>query len=304
MAEIDISSAIGSGFGLIRGRPMAVVAWGVLLVGFFALTLALILPAFFAFATMPARTGEGPSDTTAIFAELARFQGVNLLMQCGLLILQTVVTAAIFRAILHPEMDAWAYLRFGRAELYLGLMVFGIRFALAFAVLFAAAPFIFITAALVLAHSMVAAAVVGVTGAALIATVSIWLALRFSLAGPMIVADNEFRLIESWRLTKGHAGELFLMTLWLVVILVAVELVIYALCGALVLANLSAVPGGIERLRRLTFESIGPLLNALMPSLILVGLVGTLFTGVILTIFTAPWAAVYRQLAPAEPTAA
>jgi hypothetical protein len=42
----------------------------------------------------------------------------------------------------------------------------------------------------------------------------IWLALRLSMAAPMTFADNQFRLFESWTLTKGQGWRLLGVACW------------------------------------------------------------------------------------------
>ena len=52
------------------------------------------------------------------------------------------------------------------------------------------------------------------------------LALRLSMAGPMTFVAGEFRLFQSWRLTRGHAGSLFLVALLVAVIMIGVGVVV------------------------------------------------------------------------------
>src|SRR5262249_6696520 len=73
-------------------------------------------------------------------------------------------------------------------------------------------------------------------------------ALRFAFVGPMIVDDGKFHLFESWRLTRGRFGSLFLIALGVFGILLAAELVIGAIIfiggGAAMVGSL----GGLDRL--------------------------------------------------------
>jgi hypothetical protein len=135
----------------------------------------------------------------------------------------------------------------------------------------------------------------------------IWVLLRLSMALPMSFADRQFRLFESWALTRGQAGNLFLLALLMFVILIVVEIVILGVLAvpAMVfiaphMASPQAMPDAME-----TFFKQSPqaMLQSAGPAIAAFVVVGSILIGAVHAIFIAPWAAAYRMLKPAaQPT--
>ncbi|MFY8210203.1 MAG: hypothetical protein ACOVOE_12915, partial [Caulobacter sp.] len=128
--------------------------------------------------------------------------------------------------------------------------------------------------------------------------VLVWLALRLSMAAPMTFVDNQFRLFESWSLTKGQGWRLLGMALLLIVFIIGVEiLVTTVMLGTIFAAGGSIAAlhgeGGFE-----AFMARPPLtiLREVWPWLAVIGALAMLFSAVVHTIFFAPWAAAHRAL--------
>jgi hypothetical protein len=123
--------------------------------------------------------------------------------------------------------------------------------------------------------------------------VIIWVLLRLSMATPMSFAQRGFRLYESWALTSGQAGKLFLVALALVVITWVAEIVIVGVA----IASL----GGFSNLEQITawFQHPHFDLAALAPWLIGGGIVAAILSTAIFTLFAAGWAEIYRELSDA-----
>src|ERR1700712_1179980 len=100
-------------------------------------------------------------------------------------------------------------MRLGAAELFLVLLTFGEALGLGLGLAVVMVPFLIAIMGMAFAKAVAAAVITGVVGVLLTLVAITYLALRFALAGPMIVADNQFRLLESWQMTKGHVGALF-----------------------------------------------------------------------------------------------
>ena len=62
-----------------------------------------------------------------------------------------------------------------------------------------------------------------IVGALVVVAVMIWVSLRLSLAGPITFTERQFRLFESWTLTRGRGWRLF----GVAVIVAVVAMVIY-----------------------------------------------------------------------------
>jgi hypothetical protein len=122
--------------------------------------------------------------------------------------------------------------------------------------------------------------------------------LRFVFVGPMMVDDGKFHLMESWTLTKGHVGALFVIGLGLVAVAIAVEMVVGALMLGLGAAGFFGIAGGVQGLPAFLKLSPSEMLSRLAPLLgvYLVALIP--IQGCLLAIFGAPWARAYRDLRP------
>ena len=144
----------------------------------------------------------------------------------------------------------------------------------------------------------VGAAFTAFAGAAVAIAVLVWLALRLSMAAPMTFADNQFRLFESWALTKGQGWRLLGVALLVVVFVIGVEILI----GAVLLGTVFAAGGSLAALHgEAGFEAFmarPPLaiLRDVWPWATVIGVIGALFSAVVQAIFYAPWAAVHRAL--------
>lgn len=309
MATFSTSDALGAGFRVIGKRPLSVVVWGLvyLVVG--------VLPILGAFATIgpdvvgliqeaaaAAKAGldhePSPDRFMAMHGRMMMFQPLFML---AALASQALVSAAIFRAVLEPANRGFFYLRLGAKELWVALtsVVLSILLALiALAILIAAGA---VCAALIMG-AKAAGAPEGVQ--ALLAVLAViagivaftWVAVRFSLALPMTFADGQFRVFESWTLTRGHAGQLFVLGLVLIIILVVVGAIAQGIALGAVVGGGLAMADHLKDLEAFfrqppeqIFAVIGPWLGL---ALILLCVV----RAGLMAIFLAPWAEAFREL--------
>jgi len=132
--------------------------------------------------------------------------------------------------------------------------------------------------------------------AALIALLVV--SLRFSMVGPMIVDDGRFHFGESWTLTRGRLGSLFLLGLSLFGLLVLGDLVFLGMLGAVGFAGLGAAAGGFERIPAFLQSPLPTLMGKLAPFFVVYLIVVVPLSGAVAAIFGAPWAKVYQDLKP------
>ena len=312
MARVSVGEALGEGVRLIVRRPLVIVAWGLvfLVVGLLpslaaAAYLAPDVINLFQHPLPPA--GGIPPGMLAIQSKMLLLQPVIFLTS---MLARGVMAGAVFRAVLQPADDRFAYLRVGPAELWLS-------------VLFVAMA---ILAAMIMFAVMIPAVLIGVIGAVVLhggqaggtmavavflcagivmAGVLVWLGLRMSMAAPMTFAAREFRLFESWTLTKGHALKLFQLALVQGVILVAIGV---AIDVALVFGILGLV-GHWDAARLQSFVQQPPavLVRIIAPWAAVLGVLGCTVGAAVGAFILAPWASVYRQLTggpPPSPAAA
>lgn len=304
MAQIAVGAAIGAGFGVIRRTPLSVLAWGALPAILQALAIALLAPMYltmFGAIANAARSGStAPPDMTAFQGQVMATSGlVQLLNLCQLLI-SAVIYCAVFRAVLHPEKSSYVYMRLGGPELFLVVMIFAALMATVIGVLLVILP-VSIIVALVAAASHGGGAAIALLLPILVLAVFVaivYLALRFALVGPMMVDDGKFHFVESWRLTRGRVGSLFLIALGLIGLGLALDLVLLVVVLSLGVGALGAVAGGLQNLPALFQQPPQAVLSRLTPFLGVYFVLSIPLAGCIVAIFGAPWARAYQDLRP------
>ena len=302
VGQIDVGGAATAGFGVIARNPLAVLVWGLV---FFALTiLPLVLmfgtigPAFAEFIqSAPAEGGE--PDMSSMMRLQGQMMAANSLAQLGQLAAQVLLMCAIFRAVLTPQDSRYFYLRLGMGELMGGLMMVFVAILLVMAIF----GTVLIGAIVVGGAAMASpetAVVLGIIGVLGLIAGGVWLALRFSLAPVMSFAQKGFPLVEAWNLTKGKVGSLFLVGLLMVLIVLALEVVVF---GALIGATIAAIAGASfneTALEGFFAQPVSAWSMQLLPWAVGGGLVLSLLGAVFTTLATAPWAAAYRDLVPRD----
>ena len=261
MTDFRFGPAFASGFRLIRRNPLAVGVWGL------AYGLMVGLPPWLA----PMAMGDQPA------AVVAMVRGVFILTM--LLGAATLVSAAVYRAVLAPETGRFFHLRLGKAELLhlLTVAVVLLGFILAMVGVALAAYF-------TLGPSQ-AFRLAGAAASILLLFVS----PRVLAAGPITVAEGRFALVRAWRLTRACWRKGLLLAL----ATAATDAIIYS--GVVVAAEAvtwtsgaASVLPGLARLAVLI-----PMAVAFIALLCFA-------LGASLAIFFAPWATVYRDLTGGE----
>ncbi|PHY21723.1 hypothetical protein [Caulobacter sp. BP25] len=308
MARFVVGEAATSGFGVVVRHPLAVVGWAL------AFVIGLIIPALvglfwlgpqFARLIQLALTQTAGATDPGMFDDFMQAQSsvttLNLLYWLWSSFVRAVLCAAVFRAVLMPEASAWAFLRIGGRELWLTLL-FVVEQVLAMIVVFIIGLLIIILTAIVAVgagdQGQTAAIAVAASTSAIAAGVLIWVALRLSLAAPMTFADAQFRLFESWTLTRGQGWRLLGMAALVVIFILLMEiLVLAAAFGAIVAAggSLEAIQGSGALEAFITRPPIA-ILRDLWPWLLGLGALSAVFSAVLQTVFWAPWAAAYKAL--------
>jgi hypothetical protein len=298
MAEISVGEAVGEGFELIRRKPLVVMSWGLLHIGLIVLAFALMGPLYMsAFGDAMRQASAGGAAAPNVQA-IMQAQSLSYLVNFASLAISAITSCAVFRAVLRPDQDRFAYLRLGPAELYLGFLYIAGMIALGIGLVIAMIPVAIVVFILIGAHAGAAAAIFGVlVGFAALAAL-IYLALRVSLVGPMMVDEGQFRLTEAWALTRGKVSGLLAIALLLVVILIAGELVIGLLIAALGFGALAAIAGGLQNLPALFQQPPQVVFGKLVPLAAILGLLWIPIAGCAAAVMGAPWARVYRDLRP------
>ena len=219
MARIDIGKTAFAGFGLVGRKPLAVAGWAlfILVLGILPVVgiLAAMGPALADLIAVSKSGGEPTSQQMMPF--ISTWYAANPILWVLSLLVRVMLAGAVFRAVLEPKESRWANLRLGMGEVMLALVVICVSILLSLG----AMVWIGLTAGVGFALWQAShPATIGfciLSGVAL-AVVLIWLSLRFSLAAPMSFAERNFRLFESWKVTRGNALKLLLVALILVLI--------------------------------------------------------------------------------------
>ena len=181
------TDAAFEGFRVTRRHPGGVLAWaGVMLVGNFLSAWAIGHLAGADWAAFEAQVKAADPDPATMAALAGRIAPAALVSGAVQVVAAAMVNTSILRTLLRPERRVT--LRFGRDELRvvgLFLAFFGVS----------------VVASLVIGVVTGAAGDTFATFAGFAATVLLF--IRFSLAGPMTIADHRFHFWESWKATKG-----------------------------------------------------------------------------------------------------
>jgi hypothetical protein len=308
MAGFSASTAILSGFRLVGRHPGVVLVWGL------AYVLVALVPLLVLFwGDLPTLLGLYAKIMQSLMAgvapaandpDLARQQGLLAAFefsQLGLnLLAGTLVSCAVYRAVLEPERKAFAYLRVGLQELWVIASMLALVVVLV-AVLIASSAAVGLVGQAVGAGAWIGGLILFLTSCGAIALV-IWVALRLSLAAPMSFAERRFRLTEAWPLTHGQGWRLFGVALGLASMILLIQMVLATLSQVMGLGSSLA---RIDDLRAFLANPAADLAH-MGPSLAGLALMQVLVSALSFTLWAAPFAEIYRELsaaraAPAKP---
>jgi hypothetical protein len=300
LAEIAITQAAFAGFGILRRKPWAPLVWSLLYAGILGGMVVYLGGAFIqAIAKLIALRGDGhPPSVDLLLGLLGSLVGGYFLLLAVFWVLGAVINMAVVRAVMEPEASAFAYLRLGRAELWLMLANF-ILFIL----------YTMVSTAMAIPVALVSAAAMTVTRdiAPFVSLpfqfvtwgVTIWLGLRFCMVAPLIFADRKFRLFESWTFTRGRVGGLFQVGLVMVAVAIGVYGVLTVIGAAVGIPMFTQLANSMTTQ---TFLSQTPqqVWRQLQPFIALYVVLIWLGSTLLFPLFFAPWPEVYRQLKGGE----
>jgi hypothetical protein len=171
--------------------------------------------------------------------------------------------------------------------------------ALAYVVILVAAVILILLAALV-GHAMpqpqgglVSGLLIAAVGVGAIAAF-LSICVRLSLAGPLTFKARQFRLFESWTMTKGHGWKLFGLALLSAVIVFALSLVVMALRGAVFFSLVGT--NGFDPARLADLFVSGSWWRPFSPWFVAAVAVQAVVGTALLAILVAPWATAFREL--------
>jgi hypothetical protein len=310
MAKISVAGSAFAGLGVIRRHPGAVLTWGVVML---VLSLAPVLVLIVLMgpevlktlaALMPPERGQIDQEA---MRQLMQLQSGMMLVQIGGWLwgtfIKALICSAVFRAMLEPSQSRGAFLRLGAQELWLTLL-FLVVSVLAYIVVVIASIGVMLPAFIVgvttgrHAEGATAGVITAVVLGFAVAVALIWVSLRLSMATAMTFTDRQFRLFESWSLTKGSAGRLLGVGVLSLLLVFVVELVVagIVLCAMFASGGPPMWLNDPAAVQAFVAQPPLTLLRQIWPWLAVVGAVWILIGSALFTVFCAPWAAAYRDL--------
>src|SRR5258708_26769226 len=245
MAAIAVAEAVSEGFGLISRRPGSVLIWGTVRTLYSVCAFGLIAPLFVSrFEDIFRRASNGvttPLDLSSMMA----LHSANLLLSIVGGFVGAALSCAVFRAVLKREEGRFAYLRLGAAEVFLFLLTFGVAILFIVSVFVIVIPLTMVVVIAAVVHAAAVALTLAVAGGTSLLALLIFVLIRLSMAGPMMVEDGKFHLMDAWTLTHGHVSDLLVIGISVVVILILIEVVLGAVALAIGLAFLSQAAGSL-----------------------------------------------------------
>lgn len=278
------------GFRVARRTPMTILIWTAAYILSFVVTFALVGGSFIALMAAAAEL-QGITHPTAQDLEpfWAAYAGMAWILPLSLIFNAVLYTAAL-RAVLRPGESRFGYLRLGMDEVRVLVvtLVLGILGGIAGTVIFGAAG---VLGGLGAAAAGDAGGLIVVVAIAAALVAFIWLAVRFSLALPITVAEQKFAIFDSWGMTKGRALGLFGMTLIVIVMAVVVSIL-----ASLVILPLVFFTGSLNELAAMQGADFAQIMSAMGPAIVIYIISNSIISALSLAIFMAPYAAAYRDI--------
>ena len=203
MAVIPVGEVAFAGFDVVRRKPLAVLVWGLVMFAFFLAILVSVTAMFGSlWQAVEQADGAEPSlgDVLAMQVQLMMFQfGIWL----ASILVRVVLTCAVFRAVLEPQDDRFAYMRLGKAELLVALVLLCLSIILTILIMGGLLVGVGVTMAAWAASKALAIGLGMLIFLALLVLFA-WVGVRLSIALPMTFAERRFRFFEAWVLTRGN----------------------------------------------------------------------------------------------------
>ncbi|WP_298124677.1 hypothetical protein [Brevundimonas sp.] len=293
------TDAAFEGFRIVRRNPLALLWWAALyalisVAGLVAMGLS--ADSWIAFIQMteamdpPGGGGEPtPEEAMALLGTMgAAFAGLAWLLPLQLAV-TSILTAAVARAVVRPSERAFGYVRLSMDEvrvfvvtLVLGLALFGVYLACILGIVVLGA----IAAAIGQAWAGLLV-VAGIVGAVCL---MVWLAVRWSLAVPITLAERRMAFFDSFRLTRGRFWPLLGMAILAGIMAMVIGLLSLVVVAPLTLMSSMTAFGGMSGTDPAAmFEAYRTFNPWMLVSALVNAAVYALTVGVVYAPFSAAW---------------
>ena len=295
MASFSATDAAFEGFRLTKEQPKTLLIWAAFNLVISIVTLVLLIGVGGeALAAMMALESAGsdpdPAQAMATFSQLGVVYA--LLLPIGL-ITQSMLGAAVYRAVLRPQEGGVGFLKLGGDELrlvalsiiYFFLMILGV-------------VGVTLVASLVVglagrAIGGPAAALLGVGVGLFVSGLMVFVVVRLSLAGVITYARKKISVFDSWGLTRGHFWQIigtYVLTLAAVIVVMMLSLIVFAALAAV------ATGGDLAAVGKVFSPDFTSLASYMTPTMIAYTVFGAVLNAIYYAAIFAPHAIIYRGL--------
>lgn len=284
------TEAAFEGFRVVRRHPLAILFWGLAYLLFFAAAFALVGGPLATVMATAKSLEEGQPGQQELMALGQSYFNLMAMIAPPMLIVGAILNAAVARSVLSPSDKAFGYLRLGADELRVLAVsvILAIVFTALFILLFTAVG---VFAGLAAQANAGVGVLVGILLGLGAMAVSVWLAIRLSLAIPATMVEKRIAPFSSFGLTKGRTLPLLGMGIIAVIMSLLVSFLSYIIALPIGLAT-----GGLEQLADMDGQSTMQILQAAAPGLIAWGVINALSSALQLAVIYAPFSAAYRDL--------
>lgn len=297
MARFSPTEAAFEGFRLTREHPRAVLAWAgayfVFTLAVSILTIAWVGPEITTLTALSHSANPDPAEMARVFAKLGPFMLVVAPLQ---VVFFAVINCAIYRAVLRPFESGAGYLRLGRDELRMVVVIAGL-FLIWLAALFVVTVVVTFAAGTIGVFGGGAGALLGVVVDLAIFCVAVWVLVRLSLAGPMTFDQRRLVILGSWSFTRGSVGPLVGAYLLATVLGGVIVLLMMVISSAIVAVSILATGGALTGIGQNVQADVTSLHTFLTAPTLLSQALGSAMVMFYFVIILSPSAIAYQGLA-------
>jgi hypothetical protein len=294
MTAFSATDAAFEGFRITREKPKILLIWaGFYLIVSFLMPVLLVTMGGQDLMALEAAANDKSADPAAAldnFLALAPLYAV--LLPVGLVV-QAVLAAAVYRAILRPAETGFGYLRLSADEWRLALLTL-IYFVLTLVAVIVVVVVGGVSAGV--AYSVLGSPLFGVALGLFFLGLLFFVAVRLSLAPVMTFAEQKICVFESWNLTKGQFWRLvgaYVLAVASVVVVLVLAMVIFMAVAAI------AAGGDIASVSKIFTPDLSSVGAYFTLPMIAYTIFGAFLNAFYYAVLVAPAAVAYRELTKA-----
>tara|TARA_R110002124_G_scaffold286941_1_gene469369 strand:+ start:1196 stop:2077 length:882 start_codon:yes stop_codon:yes gene_type:complete len=289
--SFSATEAAFEGFRVVRRKPLTVIFWALAYIAMmgtlFALAGGSIASLMAAMEGLQGSQEPSPEQMAAIWRGYLPLFALVIPVS---LLFGSVMNAAVVRSVVRPEQSAFGYLRLGMDELR--TLAVTIVLAVLYGIfMMVAAMAVGILAGFAANADIPALWILVVLAGLGLVVLLVWLAVRFSLAVPITVAEGRIAIFDSFAMTRKHVWPLIGMA-----IIAWIMSMVVGLLGGLVALPVTMLLGTGGDLATMDGQTTLQILQAAWPMVAGWIAVQSVLSALQLAVVYAPYSAAYRDL--------